>query len=57
MTSNIHELADKINRAYNRGVAKAQAENRKLGLPNVFYKNGRLVYEMPDGSIRTKKIK
>jgi hypothetical protein len=57
MTSNANKIIDEITRLYNRGVSKAQAENRRLGLPNVFSRNGRLIYEMPDGSIRTKKIK
>ena len=57
MTSKANKVIDEITRLYSRGAAKAQAENRRLGLPNVFYRNGRIVYEMPDGSIRTKKIK
>jgi len=57
MTANENKIIDEITRLYNRGISKAQAENRKLGLPNVYVRNGRLVYEMPDGSIRTKKIK
>lgn len=35
----------------NRAVAKAQEENRRLGLPNVYSKNGRLYFELPDGRI------
>jgi len=57
MTLKDYKLIDNLTLISNRAIAKAQAENRKLGLPNVFYRNGRLVYEMPDGSIRTKKIK
>jgi hypothetical protein len=57
MTSNANKIIDEITRLYNRGVSKAQAENRRLGLSNVFSRKGRLIYEMPDGSIRTKKIK
>ncbi|MDR2191486.1 MAG: hypothetical protein LBO62_01200 [Endomicrobium sp.] len=57
MSSKTNDFIDEITRLYNKGVSKAQAENRRLGLPNVFYRNGRLIYEMPDGRIRTKKVK
>ncbi|MCL1972523.1 MAG: hypothetical protein FWG57_06000 [Endomicrobia bacterium] len=56
MTSKANKIIDEMTRLYNRGVAKAQEENRKMGLPNVFYRNGRIIYEMPNGSIRTKKL-
>lgn len=32
-------------------VRKAIEENRRLGLPNVFMKNGRMYWEMPNGEI------
>jgi hypothetical protein len=35
-------------------VAKARAENIKLGLPNVISKNGIVYYELPDGRITTE---
>jgi hypothetical protein len=57
MTIDDYKLVDDITRIYNRAIAKAQEENRRLGLPNVFYRNGRLIYEMPDGTIKTKRIK
>ncbi len=38
----------------NRGVRAAQAENHRLGLPNVYWRNGKIVYEMPDGAIIVK---
>jgi hypothetical protein len=57
MTVDDYKLIDDITRIYNRAVAKAQEENHRLGLPNVFYRNGRIIYEMPDGSIKIKKIK
>ena len=57
MTISDYKLIDDITRISNKATQKAQEENRRLGLPNVFYRNGRIVYEMPDGSIKTKKIK
>lgn len=38
----------------NRAVKKAQEENRRLGLPNTFSRNGVNYYELPDGTITTE---
>ncbi len=38
----------------NRAVKKAQAENHKKGLPNVYSKNKKLYFELPDGTITMK---
>ncbi len=32
-------------------VQKAQEENRRLGIPNAFSRNGRIYYELPNGEI------
>ena len=39
----------------NRGVREAQAENHRLGLPNIYSRNGKIIYEMPDGEIIVKE--
>lgn len=39
----------------NRAVREAQAENHRLGLPNIYSLNDKIVYEMPDGEIVVKK--
>lgn len=51
-----YERALEFQRIGNLAVRKAQEENRRLGLPNVYSRNGRLIYEMPDGSIVVKDI-
>ena len=38
----------------NRAVKKAQENNRKKGIPNVYCINGKIVFELPDGSLVTK---
>jgi hypothetical protein len=38
----------------NRAVKRAQEENRKLGIPNVYSKNGKLYFELPNGEITTE---
>jgi hypothetical protein len=37
-----------------RAVREAQAESRRLGVPNVYEINGILHYERPDGSLTTE---
>ena len=34
-----------------RAVKKAQEENHRMGLPNVFSLNGKKIYQMPDGTV------
>ena len=35
----------------NRAVRKAQEENRKKGIPNVYSYNGHIYYELPNGEL------
>ncbi|MEM6321245.1 MAG: hypothetical protein AAF960_26545 [Bacteroidota bacterium] len=42
-------------RIANEAVQKAKSENRKFGLPEVFCKNGKIYYLLPDGEITTQK--
>ncbi|MGB0931195.1 MAG: hypothetical protein ACPGVB_10485 [Chitinophagales bacterium] len=44
-----------ILRIGNIAVQKAKAENKKMGIPNVFGKNGIVYYELPDGTITKEK--
>lgn len=37
----------------NRAVRKAQDENRRKGVPNVYVVNGTLVWQLPDGTLTT----
>ncbi len=46
-----YELFLRIGRIANRAVRKAREANRKAGLPSVGSRNGRLYWEMPDGTI------
>lgn len=39
----------------NRAVRQAQEENHRLGLPNIYSRNGKIIYEMPNGEIIVKK--
>ena len=44
-------------RIANRAVKRAQEENRKKGIPNVYSFNGHIYYELPNGELtKDKKI-
>jgi hypothetical protein len=53
MNEKTNKLFDKITRIGNRAVRKAQEENRRKGIPNVYSINGKIVFELPDGSLTT----
>ena len=46
--------AIEIRRIGARAVRNAQEENRRLGIPNVYFINGRTYYELPDGKLSLK---
>ena len=55
---NEHELsletykqALELLRIGNRAVKRAQEENRKKGIPNVYSYNGHIYYELPNGEL------
>ncbi len=46
-----YQKADEIMRIFRSAVSEAQAENRRLGIPNVYVINGIRYFELPDGEI------
>ena len=42
-----------ILRITNRAIKKAQEKNRRMGIPNVYVKNHKLIYELPNGKMTT----
>lgn len=46
-----HEWAREMLRIGNRAAKRAQEENRKKGIPNVYDFNGHLYYELPNGEL------
>ncbi len=48
---NIYKRALEFLRIGNRAVKRAQEENRKKGIPNVYDFNGHLYYELPNGEL------
>ena len=55
ISSETYERMAEFVRIGNRGVRQAQEENHRLGLPNIYSRNGKIVYEMPDGEIIVKE--
>lgn len=49
-----YEKALNFQRIGNLAIRKAQAENHRLGLPNVYSRNGKIIFEMPNGEILVK---
>ena len=50
-SKSIYQEMIEILTIFTKAVRKAQAENRKLGLPNVFCVGERIFYQLPDGRI------
>ena len=48
------EISEKILKLGNRAIKKAQENNRKNGIPNVYCINGKIIFELPNGEISTK---
>ena len=48
------DLTIKLTRIASHAVRKAQEENRKNGVPNVYVINGKNVWQLPDGSLTDK---
>ena len=40
-----------LKRVGTQSAREAQAENRQLGIPNAYSRNGTLYFELPDGTI------
>ena len=45
--------AIEMTRIVTESVLAAQKENRRKGIPNVYVLNGKLVWQLPDGTILT----
>ena len=50
----LNKTMNKITYLGNLAVRKAQEKNRKKGVPNVYSLNGKIVWQMPDGTITEK---
>ena len=48
------KLSEKLLKLGNRAIKKAQENNRKNGIPNVYCINGKMIFELPNGEFITK---
>lgn len=46
-----YQRALEYQRIGTRAALRAQEENRRLGIPNAFTRDGKLYFELPDGTI------
>lgn len=53
MTKKLYDFLMEMWQIGNKAVSKAQERNRKKGIPNVYAKNHKLVFELPNGKITT----
>jgi hypothetical protein len=53
MTNKTFEFLLEILRIGNRAVKKAQDKNRKKGIANVYVKNEKIYFELPNGKLTT----
>jgi ectoine hydroxylase-related dioxygenase (phytanoyl-CoA dioxygenase family) len=51
LSSDTYKQAFELLRIGNRTVKRAQEENRKKGIPNVYSFNGDIYYELPNGEL------
>ncbi|MCX5751757.1 MAG: hypothetical protein NT099_08880 [Candidatus Saganbacteria bacterium] len=53
MTNKLYEFFLEMLKIGNRAVQKAQENNRKKGIPNVYAKNNKVIFELPNGKTTT----
>ena len=51
LSPDTYKQAHELQRIANRAVKRAQEENRKKGIPNVYSFNGHIYYELPNGEL------
>ena len=51
LSPDIYKRTRELLQIGNRAVNKAQEENRKRGIPNVYSYNGHIYYELPNGEL------
>ena len=54
MATRDSELTAKITRLANRGARKAQEKARRAGIANVYSLGGKVIYQLPDGTVTDK---
>ncbi len=50
----LYRIGSEISEIGQRAINKVKAENKKLGVPLVYSRNGKIYYEMPDGTVTNR---
>ena len=50
----LYQTAIEYQRIGNSAVKRVQEENKKRGIPNVYSRNGKIYYELPNGELTFK---
>jgi hypothetical protein len=51
MREDLYEMIRDITRLGNRAVRRAQEDNRRNNVPNVYVLKGTMIFELPDGTL------
>jgi hypothetical protein len=51
MNKENYESFLKMTNIFQKAIKNAQKKHKELGLPNVYSKNGNIIWELPDGTI------
>ena len=54
MTNKLMQFVMDVMRIANKAAEKAQEKNRRLGIPNVYARNGKPIFVLPNGKVTTK---
>jgi hypothetical protein len=57
LTKENYETFFKMAKILQKAVKNAQQQHREMGIPNVYSKNGKIVWELPDGTWTTERPK
>jgi hypothetical protein len=57
LTKENYESFLRMTQILQRAVKKAQQQHREMGIPNVYSKNGKIIWELPDGTWTTERPK
>lgn len=51
MNEDLYKMVMNITKLGNRAVRAAQEENRRNNVPNVYVLRGKMIFELPDGTL------
>jgi hypothetical protein len=57
LTKENYESFLRMTQILQRAVKNAQQQHREMGIPNVYSKNGKIIWELPDGTWTTERPK